>query len=252
MGSDVVGRKPRLGHASPPSRPAQADIPDDIGAVPFEPGLCGRDQPQLSPAPASAEIGLRLGQTDMDLVTRARSLAEQRLSGEPRRWSHVQGVASKATVVAPIVEPEHADAIVAASWLHDVGYALDIALTGFHPVDGARFAMDAGMPDLVVRLIAFHTGADFEAQQRGLLAELREFTRPPMDILDIVTFVDMTTSPTGEPIDARDRVAEILTRYEPEDPVFDAVSRSASELLAAVERVDGRRRGAEAAVAQPR
>jgi hypothetical protein len=188
----------------------------------------------------------------MDLVTRARSLAEQQLSGAPRRWSHVRGVASTATTVAPIVEPEHADAIVAAAWLHDVGYAPDLAVSGFHPVDGARFAMDAGMPDLVVRLIAFHTGAEFEAQQRGLLSELLEFTPPPADILDVVTFADMTTSPTGEPINARDRVAEILTRYEPEDPVFDAVSRSAPELLAAVDRVNARLLRAEVSGAQPR
>lgn len=188
----------------------------------------------------------------MDLVTRARSLAEQQLSGAPRRWAHVQSVAATATTVSPIIEPDHAGAIVAAAWLHDVGYAPDIAVTGFHPVDGARFAVDSGMPDLVVRLIAFHTGAEFEAQQRGLLSELREFTAPPADILDIVTFADMTTSPTGEPIDARDRVAEILSRYEPQDPVFDAVSRSAPELIAAVDRVNARLLRAKASGVQPR
>lgn len=195
---------------------------------------------------------LRLGQMTMDLVTRARSLAEQQLSCTPRRWSHVQGVASTATIVAPILEPERVDAIVAAAWLHDVGYAPALAATGFHPVDGARFAMDAGMPDLVVRLIAFHTGAEFEAQQRGLLSELREFIRPSTGILDVVTFADMTISPTGERIDARDRVAEILTRYEPEDPVFAAVSRSAPQLLESVARVYARLLREKAPGSQPR
>lgn len=176
----------------------------------------------------------------MDVTTRARSLSERHLSGEATRWSHVQGVAATASAVAPIIEPDHADEIVAAAWLHDVGYVPDIAQTGFHPVDGARFARDAGMPDLVIRLIAFHSGAEFEAQQRELLSELHEFVPPPADILDVMTFADMTMSPTGERIDARDRVAEILTRYKPEDPVFDAVSRSAPELLAAVDRVSVR------------
>lgn len=175
-----------------------------------------------------------------DLAIRARSLAERQLVEVPRRWAHVQGVAATAAKIAPILDPVHADEIVAAAWLHDVGYAPDLAKTGFHPVDGARFAREAGMPDLVVRLIAFHTGAEFEARQRGLLAELEEFTPPPTEILDVVTFADMTTSPTGEPIDAADRVAEILTRYEPNTPVYDAVSASAPELLTAVDRVNER------------
>ncbi|MDE0545927.1 HD domain-containing protein [Microbacterium sp. C7(2022)] len=176
----------------------------------------------------------------VDLAAHARTLAERQLVEVPRRWAHVQGVAATAAEIASALNTDHADDIVAAAWLHDVGYAPDLAKTGFHPVDGARFARDQGMPDLVVRLIAFHTGAEFEARQRGLLAELEEFTPPPSEILDVVTFADMTTSPTGEPIAATDRVAEILTRYEPNTPVYDAVSASAPELLAAVDRVNAR------------
>ncbi|GAA2974620.1 HD-like signal output (HDOD) protein [Microbacterium terrae] len=175
-----------------------------------------------------------------DLATQAQALAERHLADVPRRWAHVQGVAATAADIAPTLDLEHADEIVAAAWLHDVGYAPALGTSGFHPVDGARFARDAGMPDLVVRLIAFHTGAEFEARQRGLLADLEEFAPPPADVLDIVTFADMTTSPTGEPIAAADRVAEILTRYEPNTPVHDAVSASAPDLLAAVDRVNKR------------
>ena len=175
-----------------------------------------------------------------DLVTRARSLAAQYLSSAPRRWAHVQGVAATAEVVAPVLDTEHINEIVAACWLHDVGYAPDVAKTGFHPVDGASFARSAGMPDLVVSLIAFHTGSVFEAQQRELLADLSVFAAPPRDVLDIVTYADMTTSPSGEPISAEARVEEILSRYEEDDPVFAAVSTSAPELLAAVTRVEER------------
>lgn len=187
-----------------------------------------------------------------DLAIRARALAERHLSDVPRRWAHVRGVADAANAVASIIDPDRADGIVAAAWLHDIGYAADLANTGFHPVDGARFARDTGMPDLVVQLVAFHTGAEFEAQQRGLLDELYEFMPPPRDLLDIVTYADMTTATTGEPIDARDRVAEILTRYEPDDPVFNAVSRSAPELLAAVDRVTARLQRTAASGSHPR
>ncbi len=179
-------------------------------------------------------------------------MAERQLANVPPRWAHVQGVAAMAAAVAPILDPEHADSIVAAAWLHDVGYAPGLAVTGFHPVDGAQFALDAGMPDLVVRLIAFHTGAEIEAQQRGLVMQMQQFAPPPTEILDVVTFADMTTSPTGQPIAAADRVAEILARYAPGSLVHDAVSRSAPELFAAVERVSERLRRIGAACPQPR
>ena len=90
------------------------------------------------------------------------------------------------------------------------------------------------------------------AAQRGLLEELHSFEPPPADVLDVVTFADMTTSPSGEPIDAQDRVDEILTRYAPDDPVFEAVSSSTPQLLAAVVRVAERLRRAEAEAAQPK
>lgn len=182
-----------------------------------------------------------------DVATRARLLAAQHLSGVPRRWAHVQGVAASAAAIVTLLEPEHADEIVAATWLHDVGYASDVATTGFHPVDGAHFAQNAGLPALVVSLIAFHTGSEFEARQRGLLADLNQFVPPPRDVLDVVTYADMTTSPAGMPISAKDRVAEILSRYAQDDPVFTAVSQSAPELLAAVARVEER-----LSAAQPR
>ena len=175
-----------------------------------------------------------------DLVVRARSVSEACLVMLPRRWAHVQGVAEAGALVARLADSRHADEIVAACWLHDVGYAAEIAETGFHPVDGARFAQRVGFPPLVVSLIAFHTGADVEAAERGLSGDLAKFDAPPADVLDVVTFADMTTAVDGTPIDADARVAEILTRYEPGDPVHRAVSASAPGLLASVGRVQAR------------
>jgi len=172
-----------------------------------------------------------------DLIGLARGLAAERLTDVPRRWDHVRGVAEEAARIAPRIAPADSEAIVAAAWLHDIGYAPTIAATGFHPVDGAAFARVNGLPELVVSLIAHHTGADAEAAERGLVAALGEFAPPPSDVLDVVTFADLTTSPDGGPVSAEDRVAEILSRYGPQDPVHAAVSRSAPELLASVARV---------------
>jgi hypothetical protein len=188
-----------------------------------------------------------------DLVDRARTLASERLAvAMPQRWAHVLGVARTASDISPRLLARDADAVVAAAWLHDVGYAPSIAMTGFHPVDGARFAKSAGMPDLVVSLIAHHSGASAEAIERGLTNELAEFDRPPSVVLDVVTYADMTTAPDGAPIDAERRVAEILSRYSRDDPVHSAVTRSSDELLATVARIEEQLRLAPARAAQPR
>jgi hypothetical protein len=44
--------------------------------------------------------------------------------------------------------------MVMAAWLHDIGYAPELAVTGFHPLDGARFLRRAGADGQVVSLVA--------------------------------------------------------------------------------------------------
>jgi hypothetical protein len=130
-----------------------------------------------------------------------------------------------------------ADAVMAAAWLHDVGYAPALAWTGFHPVDGAKFARESGFSELIVSLVAFHSGAEFEACERGQESLLATFTRPPRDLLDRVTYCDMTIGPDGSPIPVEDRIAEVLDRYGADDPVHRAMSPAKGPLLAAVARV---------------
>ena len=60
------------------------------------------------------------------------------------RWAHVQGVAAAAELMAAGLAPIDADAVVAAAWLHDVGYAPSVLSTSFHPVDGAAFVRANG------------------------------------------------------------------------------------------------------------
>ncbi len=188
-----------------------------------------------------------------DLVDRARTLASERLSvAMPQRWAHVVGVAKTASDIAPRLLAKDADAIVAAAWLHDVGYAPSIAKTGFSSRGWCEIRQVCGMPALVVSLIAHHSGASAEAIERGLDAELAEFDRPPRDVLDVVTYADMTTAPDGTPIEADRRVSEILSRYSRDDPVHAAVSRSSDELLAAVARIKDQLRLAPAGASQPR
>ena len=124
-----------------------------------------------------------------------------------------------------------------AAWLHDIGFAPTLVATGLPPLDGARHLRDEGWPELVVCLVARHTGTEVEAEERGLSRELAEFARPPELLLDLVTTADLTTSPDGYEIDPAVRVTEILCRYSSDHPVHRALTRSAPSLRAAAERV---------------
>ena len=172
------------------------------------------------------------------LAGRARRVAEVRLAPMATRLAHVRGVAAVAERLVERIDPLEAEALVAAAWLHDVGYAPSVRSTGFHSLDGAVFVRAEGFPALVVSLVAYHTGAVFEARERGLSEALAEFAEPPDFLLDVLTCADMTTGPDGSPVRADDRLSEILSRYAEDDPVHRAITLSAPTLLAAVARVD--------------
>jgi putative nucleotidyltransferase with HDIG domain len=105
----------------------------------------------------------------------ARDLARSLLAGAlPRRWAHVQGVAAKAERAAASLTLS-GEALVAAAWLHDVGYAPDAIDTGFHPLDGARYLAGLGAPERVVNLVARHSYAMLEAELRGVGHRLAVF-----------------------------------------------------------------------------
>ncbi|NMH94561.1 HD domain-containing protein [Pseudonocardia bannensis] len=155
-----------------------------------------------------------------DLVPKARRLAERLVSPLGRRWSHVQAVAARADELRDAVAAGDGDHLVAAAWLHDVGYSPEISHTRFHPLDGARFLRKQGWPALIVDLVAHHSGARYEAEQRGLGAELAEFPFPDGPLLDALVTADLTTGPSGERLTYDERISEILDRYAADDPVY--------------------------------
>ena len=173
-----------------------------------------------------------------DLITRARDVAEAELASMSGRLAHVSGVAARADKVANGLLRDQRDEVIAAAWLHDIGYSPLVRASGFHPLDGAAFLRSEGFPDVVSSLVAFHSGASEEAKERGLEESLSRFTPPTNDLLDILTYADMTTGPTGAAVTVETRIAEILDRYPASDPVYRAVSRSAPGLKAVVRRVD--------------
>src|ERR1700733_3431594 len=86
----------------------------------------------------------------------------------PRRWAHVQGVAARARSLAPALGAD-AGLVEAAAWLHDIGYLPELARTGLHGLDGARYLRDVQHADpMLCRLVAHHSFAVIEAEERGL------------------------------------------------------------------------------------
>jgi len=157
----------------------------------------------------------------------------------PRRWRHTQGVAARATSLAPVLGPD-TDLVVAAAWLHDIGYAPGLADTGFHPLDGARYLRDvAGADDRLCRLVAQHTCARIEATERGLADVLNsEFAMESAHLVSALTYCDATTSPTGEPLDVTDRLAEIHSRYGPDHLVSRSITAATPCITSAVRSVE--------------
>lgn len=160
----------------------------------------------------------------------------------PRRWAHSKGVAAAAKSLEPVLGAD-TELLTTAAVLHDIGYAPTVTSTGFHPLDGARFLRDQSRADeLVVRLVANHSFALLEAEERGLRQELEdEFPLPPQDdLVDALVYCDMTTTPTGTHTTCGERVAEIIGRYGPDSIVGRFIRRAEPGIRAAVERVEAR------------
>ncbi|MFF9237223.1 HD domain-containing protein [Streptomyces sp. NPDC014801] len=178
----------------------------------------------------------------MGLTEWAYSLSEAMLSEPlPRRWAHSLGVAKRARSLGPILGDD-AEVLESAAVLHDIGYSPTIATTGFHPLDGARFLRgQEGVDQRIVRLVAHHSCALLEAEERGLRQELEtEFQPERPDLVDALIYCDMTTTPDGTPTTPAERLDEIVKRYGPDTIVGRFIQRAAPEIHAAVGRVEAR------------
>ncbi|WP_083894217.1 HD domain-containing protein [Nocardia tenerifensis] len=171
-----------------------------------------------------------------DLSAWAERLARKHLRELPSRLKHVEGVARQSRRIAGLVDDP--TLLVAAAWLHDIGYAPHVVETGFHPLDGAEFLRTQGAPDRLCALVANHSCAHVEARRR-------EVSLPWPDertaLRDALWWADMTTAPTGKTVDARDRLAEVRERYGPDHVVTQSIAEAASEILEAVDRTESLR-----------
>ena len=173
------------------------------------------------------------GSTDHpDLIAEARRTARRLLGVGSDRWRHTAAVARRAGELAALlrVDPEP---LVAAAWLHDIGYAKALAVTGFHPLDGARYLAEQGWPTRIAGLVAQHSGAWYVAAARGLADALSAYAGETGLTSDLLTYADQTVGPVGQPLTVRERNVEMLRRHGPDS----ANARVNVERLAFLEAV---------------
>ena len=172
-----------------------------------------------------------------DRINEARQVAGHLLADLPERWHHTVGVAERAHELAAAL---HVDryVVVAAAWLHDIGYSPAIRDTGFHPLDGARHLTRHGWPLRISALVAHHSGARFVAQARGVHDLLLAYPPEETLVADTVTYADQTVGPGGRRMDIRQRIADMLQRHGPNSPNAAAHNLREPYLLGIADRVE--------------
>ena len=94
---------------------------------------------------------------------------------------------------------------------------------------------------MLCRLVAHHSCAIVEAEERGLADVLAlEFEPAPYALSSALTHCDMTTSPDGELVPVGGRLAEINRSYGLGHPVSRSIQRATPMILRAVDKVHGR------------
>jgi HD domain len=184
------------------------------------------------------------------LVTAARNLAERHLTGA--RLLHTAGVAAAAgrlagalTDVPAPTRDDECQLLVAAAWLHDIGYCDAAVDTGFHPIDGARMLAGLGWSERMSALVAHHSGARFVAEPKGLGALLARYPDECSALSEALTYADQVTGAHGQPLPMVDRMADMLRRHGPTSINAVVHHRRGPYLLAIADRVEARLRSAE-------
>lgn len=187
----------------------------------------------------------------MSLDVWARMTGGRRLAPLGRRWVHNQAVGQRAAEVGEALTLGSSDRelLVAAAYLHDVGYDPELAVTGFHPLDGARWLRNLG-DERLASLVAHHSGAVGEAQLRGLAEDMRQFPNEGGIVTAALWYCDLTTGPGGESMTPRERLADVEARHGRASVVTEGLRLAWPALMEAVDLVE--KQLAVAVVSQPR
>ena len=174
-------------------------------------------------------------ESNTGIIAWAAKHASSLISPLGNRWLHTQGVVERAQQVGEALDEEYRELLVAAAYIHDIGYAPELLVTGFHPLDGAYYLLSHNQERLA-SLVAYHSEAQFEAQLRGLAAELNTIPQEHSTVADALTYCDMTTGTTGLHISFEERLEDIFQRYDEGHIVSRAIHQAIPSLTRAVKQ----------------
>lgn len=167
----------------------------------------------------------------------AERLARELVGSMGDRWKHTTAVARRAAAVNGALQEDDRDVLRAAAWLHDVGYAPSLAVSDFHPLDGARWLRSLG-EERLARLVAYHSGAVHEAEVRGLGGELAEFHDEGSLISAALSYCDIRSGPQGQPMTPEQRLADVEARHGVESAVAVGLRAAWPELVESVATIE--------------
>lgn len=129
--------------------------------------------------------------------------------GAPDRLDHSHAVAEKAqSLVRSVPDPQAHSSLLPRCTTSDTTPGSDARECMPSTERGIRAL--GPPPELVLSLVTFHTGAEYEADERGLTIELAELSRPSQSLLNSLNLADGGQLITGE----RDQPS----RFHPDTP----------------------------------
>lgn len=136
----------------------------------------------------------------------------QRLLGATR-VAHVCRAGEVAAQLRLPISAQERRLLVAAAFLHDIGYSGQLRRFGFHPLDGGWFLREQGFSDRLAVLVANHSHAWLHCPDPWLGELAVGFPREHSLLSDALVFADMSSAPDGQPIALEDRLADISQRH---------------------------------------
>lgn len=172
-----------------------------------------------------------------DIDVQAEELARDLLTGLPARLAHSAAVAARAGQLVSSVPPRERRLLVAAAWVHDIGYAPPVRREGFHPLDAGLYLEQAGWHPRLCALVAHHSAAHLVAAGMGLGARLDHFPREESAVADALTYADQTIGPDGTQMTVRQRLDDMIRRHGWDSPNGRVHAARTSYIIAAARRV---------------
>jgi len=155
------------------------------------------------------------------------------LKEDRARLNHVAGTAQITRFVSAQLSIPWAEDLLAAAWLHDIGYAPGLVNTGFHPLDGAAFLARGGWSARVVGLVAHHSHNAMIAPYFDAADALADIAAPDQLSHDILAFADIEAGRHGQESSGSDRLRDMRQRYQTSACVPRTVREDRYEELAA-------------------